>query len=285
MEDSLTCLFLRLDTREDALDLLTVLCAEFLRQDGRRNECSTPFAQSVPSWSAHYITPSYSEPLVPLLTPVMALQMFKSHFEHDAAADDHKDTHPLSMYWTLLRALVLVVLMYDGRMRRLFLSSPNPVWPSPAPARAQLFLRPGGPFQKEVNAFLAVHSRTHSFKDAHRMANQFVMRADTLWMKTVFVTDKYSTKLYHMFQSSIFARRHRGHHGRLRKGMRAGVHANIDLGHGARKHDIQPAVAQHVQVPAHEQGHDRWRVLLVHEFALARTGLEGAHELADLRYK
>lgn len=189
MEDSLTCLFLRLDTREDALDLLTVLCAEFLRQDGRRNECSTPFAQSVPSWSAHYVTPSYTDPIVPLLTPVMALQMFKQYFE---AEPDDNDPHHVSMYWTLLRALVLVLFMYDGRMRRVFLASPNPVWPSPPPARAQMFLRHGGPFQREVNAFLGVHPRTHSFVDAHRMANQFVVAADTLWMKTVFVNDKYN---------------------------------------------------------------------------------------------
>jgi len=196
MEDSITGLFLRLDTRQDAIDLLTLLCAEFLRQDGRRNECATSFAQSIASWSVHYVTPDQDAEEARLLTPVMALQLLKDRFEQvllppppaatadTASMDAH--LHDVAVHWTFLRALVLVLLMYDGRMRRLFLCSPNPVWPCPPPARAQLFLAQGGRFQYEVAGFLAVHPSTHSFADAYIMAYDFVMHADTLWCNTVY---------------------------------------------------------------------------------------------------
>jgi hypothetical protein len=214
MEDIITSLFIRFSTREDAVDMLTILCAEFFRQDGRRNECSTPFAQSTPCWSGYYIMPDH-EGRVPLLAPVMALQMMKHRFEHALAGevaklndtndamdiDDPSVTQPpspslqitekdISIHWTFLRALILVLLMYDGRMRRLFLASPNPFWPGPPPERARIFLAPGGPFQREVNGFLKVHPKTTSFKAAHTMAYDFVMRADAMWMNTVYAWER-----------------------------------------------------------------------------------------------
>jgi|SRR5688572_73982 len=209
MEDIVTGLFLRLCTQEDGLDLLTILCAEYMRQDARRNECSTPFAQSVPSWSGYYLQCSVVEDEEealhqPLFTPVMALQLLKAQFEQEML-----EPCALRMLWTFLRALILILFKYDTRMRRLLLCSPSPFWCAPPPERAAIFLRPDGPFEHEVNGFLAMHPQTQSAKDAHTMAYDFVMRADALWLKTPFVHEKYSFnklgKEYHLLHASTFA--------------------------------------------------------------------------------
>lgn len=173
MEDIITSMFLRFTSREDALDLLTIIWAEYSRQDSRRRECYTPFAYSTPAWSAHYVLPDQPDS-APQHAPFLVLQLLKDRFVHATEMD-------VSLYWTFLRALILVLFMYDVRMRRLLLSSPNPFWPSPAPARADKLLQPGGPFQQEVDAFLDVLKETHSMKDAQIMAYDFVMRIYMLW--------------------------------------------------------------------------------------------------------
>jgi hypothetical protein len=198
MEDIITALFLRFSTWQDAVDLLAILCAEYFRQDGRKNECATPWAQCSACWSAHYIRPAHvNEQSVPLLSPAMALQLLKERFDGLApttapanpanVTPDPTTTDQVNTHWTFLRALVLVMLYHDHRMRRLLLCSPSPFWPSPPPRRAQLFLSPDGPFAAEVQAFLAIHSETQSTEDAHSMAYDFVRRSDHIWINSVFV--------------------------------------------------------------------------------------------------
>lgn len=182
MEDIITALFLRFTSREDALDLLCILWAEYSRQDNRRRECSTPFASTTPAWSGHYVLPDQTEP-VARYAPVLVLQMLRDRFIHASESE-------VPLYWTFLRALILVLFMYDTRMRRLLLSSPNPFWPSPPPGRANRLLRQGGAFQQEVDAFLAVHDDTHSFQDAHIMAYDFVMRVESMWKTQVYVGEE-----------------------------------------------------------------------------------------------
>lgn len=182
MEDCITALFYRWKTKEHALCLLKILLAEYLRQDSRRKECYTPFAFLTNTWSMHY-TGLPTEPPGPavLLTPVMGLQTLYQQMLQTT------DPVHVDCLWVFLRALVLVLFMFDTRMRRLLLCSPSPWWPSPPPARASLLLTPGGDFQQETEAFLDVHPSTENGEDAHVMAFDYVGRVENMWKQGVYV--------------------------------------------------------------------------------------------------
>jgi len=123
----------------------------------------------------------------------MALQLLKDRFTHDllppgpgaAVTTIHGHERDIEVHWVLLRALVLVLLMRDGRMRRLLMASPSPFWPSPPPSQVNLLLT--GPLDTWVDGFLTVHGETTSIGDAYLKAYDFVKCVETLWTTTVFV--------------------------------------------------------------------------------------------------